>query len=173
MDQIFFSNWQSIIRTLVISVMAYAALVMILRISGKRTLSKMNAFDLIVTVALGSTLSSVIITKSVALADGVLAFVLLVLLQFIVTWFSVRYKKFGKLVKGSPTLMAYKGSLMEQNMIHERITADEVYAALRDRGISTLSDADAVILETDGTLSVLQRIAEPESPVIQTVRNAP
>ena len=49
-------------------------LVIFLRLSGKRTLSKMNAFDLVVTVALGSTLATVLLTKDVALADGALAF---------------------------------------------------------------------------------------------------
>ena len=69
MEQIFFTSWTSIFRTLIIGVLAYVGLILMLRVSGKRTLSKMNAFDLIVTVALGSTLATVLLTKSVALAD--------------------------------------------------------------------------------------------------------
>jgi uncharacterized membrane protein YcaP (DUF421 family) len=71
-------------------VLAYVVLVVFLRLSGLRTLSKLNAFDLVVTVALGSTLATVLLTKDVALADGALAFALLIALQFVVTWSSVR-----------------------------------------------------------------------------------
>lgn len=83
MDKVFFDSWESILRTLIISVLAYGSLVVILRISGKRTLSKMNAYDLIVTVALGSTLATVLLNKDVALADGVLTFILLISLQYL------------------------------------------------------------------------------------------
>ena len=55
-SEVFFQGWGGIARTLVVGVIAYAGLVLILRLSGKRTLSKLNAFDFVVTVAFGSTL---------------------------------------------------------------------------------------------------------------------
>lgn len=73
----FFSGWDSLFRTLVVGVLAYIALVVFLRISGKRTLSKMNDVDLVVTVALGSTLATILLAKDMALAEGLLAFALL------------------------------------------------------------------------------------------------
>ena len=66
-----FDGLTGVVRVLFVGVAAYAALVIFLRISGKRTLSKMNAFDLVVTVALGSTLATVVLSKDVALAEGV------------------------------------------------------------------------------------------------------
>ncbi|KUJ86587.1 MAG: hypothetical protein XD36_2964 [Halomonas sp. 54_146] len=90
MGMYFFNGWGSLLRVIVVGVLAYAALVFFLRISGNRTLSKMNAFDLIVTVALGSTLATVLLSKDVALAEGAVAMALLISLQFIITWFSVR-----------------------------------------------------------------------------------
>lgn len=84
-------------------------MVLLLRVSGKRTLTKMNAFDLVVTVALGSTLATVLLTKSVALAEGLTAFVLLIFLQFVLTWLSVRSRAVGRLVKSEPTLLVYQG----------------------------------------------------------------
>ena len=82
---------------------------LLLRVSGKRTLTKMNAFDLVVTVALGSTLATVLLTKSVALAEGLTAFVLLIFLQFVLTWLFVRSQAASRLVKSEPTLLAYQG----------------------------------------------------------------
>ena len=64
---------------------------LLVRVSSKRTLTRMNAFDLVVTVALGPTLTIVLLTKSVALADGLVAFALLILLQYGLTWLSVRF----------------------------------------------------------------------------------
>lgn len=80
----FFDSWTGLGRVLLVGTFAYVALVAILRISGKRTLTKLNAFDLVVTVALGSTLATVLLSRSVALAEGVLAMVL-VFLQFMIT----------------------------------------------------------------------------------------
>ena len=76
----FFDSWTGLGRVLLVGTLAYVALVAILRISGKRTLTKLNAFDLVVTVVLGSTLATVLLSKDVALAEGDLAMVLLVFL---------------------------------------------------------------------------------------------
>ena len=97
-----FDSWAELGRVPLVGTLAYVALVAILRISGKRTLTKLNVFDLVVTVALGSTLATVLLSKSVALAEGVLAMVLLVFLQFLITWLSVRSPGFRDLVKSGP-----------------------------------------------------------------------
>ena len=89
--------------------MVLLLLLLLLRVSGKRTLTKMNAFDLVVTVALGSTLATVLLTKSVALAEGLTAFVLLIFLQFVLTWLFVRSQAASRLVKSEPTLLVYQG----------------------------------------------------------------
>lgn len=88
----FFQSWASMFATAVTGVSAYVALIAILRVSGKRTLAKMNAFDLVVTVALGSTLATILVSREVPLSDGVLALALLVALQFVVAWTSVRWR---------------------------------------------------------------------------------
>ena len=155
MEKIFFTNWESLFRTLVISVLAYAGLIVMLRVAGKRTLSKMNAFDLVVTVALGSTLATVLLSKDVALADGLLAFGLLIGFQFSITWLSVRSPAVSRLVKASPALLVYRGEYQHATMKAERITESEVLASLRERGIASLAEAAAVVLENDGTLNAL------------------
>lgn len=169
MDKVFFDNWESIWRTLIISVLAYVSLVLILRISGKRTLSKMNAYDLIVTVALGSTLSTVLLNKDVALADGVLTFVLLIFLQYMLTYVSVRSRKINNLVKSTPSLLVYKGRMLDA-MMRERIAEDEVYASLRENGYADLQQIDAVVLETDGGLTVIAQVDDMGNPVMSDVK---
>lgn len=73
MPDMIFQNWGGIGRTLLVGVLAYVALILLLRLSGKRTLAKLNAFDLVVTVAIGSTLATILLSESVALAEGVVA----------------------------------------------------------------------------------------------------
>ncbi len=172
MEQFFFTGWDSLARTLIIGVLAYVALVFFLRVSGKRTLSKMNAFDLVVTVALGSTLATVLLNKEVALAEGALAFALLIGLQFIVTWSSVRARWVRQLVTGEPRILFYRGEYLPQAMRVARVTQDEIQAAVRSAGLPSLQDAEAVVLETDGSFSVVRRSKEAEASSLTGIQGA-
>jgi uncharacterized membrane protein YcaP (DUF421 family) len=151
----FFDSWAGLGRVVVTGVLGYAAMVVLLRISGKRTLTKLNAFDLVVTVALGSTLSALLLDKNIALAEGVLAIATLVFLQFAITWASVRARWVSQLVKSEPTLLAYKGEFIDKAMRAQRVTETEALAALRAHQLAGVEDALALVLETDGSLSVL------------------
>jgi uncharacterized membrane protein YcaP (DUF421 family) len=156
----FFDDWSDLLRIFVVGTLAYAALVMMLRVSGKRTLSKLNAFDLIVTIALGSTLATVLLSRDVALLEGLFAFVLLIGLQWVVAWLSVRSEAIRGLVKSEPRLLMLRGEMLPTAMRDERISADEIRAAVRSQGIASLRKVEAVVLETDGTISVLGPGAE-------------
>lgn len=156
MEQVFFKDWQSLTRTAVVGVSAYACLIVFLRVSGKRTLSKMNAFDFVVTVALGSTLASILLSKDVSLAQGALALGLLIVMQFAVTWSSVRLRWVRRLVTGEPSLLLHRGMFLHETLRRTRVTKDEVRAAVRAAGLSQLENAEAVILETDGSFSVIR-----------------
>ena len=143
---------------IIVGAAAYVALVLMLRVSGKRTLSKMNAFDLVVTVALGSTLATVLLSRSVPLADGLLAFGLLILLQYVITWLSVRSGSFQDLIKAAPTDLVRDGQYLEKSM---RETARD---SGRDRSRTQTAwhcplwaTQKSVTLETDGSLSVVPK----------------
>ena len=152
----FFSGWAGLGRTLVVGTLAYAVVVLWLRLSGKRTLSKWNAFDFIVTIALGSTLATILISKDVALAEGALAMGLLIALQFLITWLAVRWPALRRLIKSEPTLLLDRGRILTDALRAQRVTEGELRAAVRSQGIAALEDVDAVVLETDGTFSVIR-----------------
>jgi uncharacterized membrane protein YcaP (DUF421 family) len=161
----FFESWFSLLRVIVVGAAAYAALVVFIRLFGKRTLSKMNAFDFVVTVAFGSTLATVLLSKDVVLAEGLLALLLLCGLQFIVAYLSVRSRRVESMVKSEPTLLLYRGRFLDDAMRRERITKDEVMAALRSQGVGDVSFAEAAVLESDGSVSVMTSPAA-ERPTI-------
>ncbi len=154
----FFDTWSGLLRVVLVGALAYLALVALLRVSGKRTLSKMNAFDFVVTVALGSTLATILLSKDVALAEGVLALALLIGLQFVISWLSVRSPTVDRLVKSEPALLLYRGRLLPDQMRRARVVEGEVRAAVRDQGVASLDQVEALVLETDGSFAVVKRI---------------
>lgn len=152
-------------RTALVGIGAYGALIVLLRVSGKRTLSKMNAFDLVVTVALGSTLASILTSRTVSLAQGVVALAVLIGLQYAITWLSVRSGWVRRVVRSSPTLLAYDGEMHNESLRTERVTHAEVEAAVRNAGLGTMQEVGAVVLETDGSFTVISRQAlRPNGP---------
>lgn len=157
---IFFDGWQPVLKTLVSGVAAYVGLIILLRISGKRTLSKWNAFDFAITVALGSTIASILLSNDVSVVQGLVALSLLVLLQYIVTWLSVRWHWFSRAVKAEPSLLLYRGHFQYETMLAQRVTEGEVMGALRAHGITAPEDAAAVVLESYGSFSVVDDIGE-------------
>ncbi len=166
----FLSSWFNLLRVLVVGVLAYASLVFLLRISGKRTLSKMNAFDMVVTFALGSTLATMFLSKDVALAEGVVAFAVLIGMQFVVTWLSVRSETVRKIVKSEPTLLFHHGEFLRSAMRRERVTEEEVLSAVRTQGHLSVSQVEAVVLETDASFSVLGKSQVPDQSALRGVR---
>lgn len=153
-SEMLFQSWEDVVRTILVGILAYATLVLFLRISGKRTLAKLNAFDLVVTVALGSTLSAIVLQESVALAEGATALALLIIAQFLVTYLSVRSPRFADIVRSEPTLLARNGAYCHRSMRRERVTEDEALNAIRAQGGHSVSEVESLILESDGSLSV-------------------
>ena len=154
MNEFIFSDMASLFRILVVGIAPCRA-GGVLRLNGKRTLSKMNAFDLVVTVALGSTLATVLLSKEVPLVEGVDVFALLAAMQFAVTWSSVRSKRFRRWIKAEPRILLCDGEFDEAALRDERVTRDDVMAGIRGQGYSAASQIDAVTLETDGSMSVI------------------
>lgn len=128
---------------------------LVLRVSGKRTLGKMNAFDLVITVALGSTLASAVLDAGVPLAESVVAFGAFAALQAAVAYGQVRSPRVEALVKSEPRLVVRDGWPLPGALRAERLTEAEVLQAVRASGRGSLDGVAAVVLETDGSLSVI------------------
>lgn len=165
-----FTSWSGLLRVVVAGTLAYVALVVFLRVSGKRTLSKMNAFDLVVTVALGSSLATVLLSKQVAILEAVVGFATLIGLQFIVAWLSVRSRYVQRAVKSQPTLVYYRGEFQPEALRRERLTEGEVRAAVREQGVASMEEIEAVVLETAGELSVIRTAGRNEGALVDVKR---
>lgn len=150
-----FDSWSDIVRVLAVGSAAYVTLVVVLRVSGKRTLAKLNAFDLIVTVSLGSTLATILLNSDVSWAEGATALGLLAALQYFVALVSSRLRKGRKLITAAPSLLVANGVLRHDTLVQQRVSPAEVQQAIRASGAGDISLIAAVVLETDGTMSVI------------------
>jgi uncharacterized membrane protein YcaP (DUF421 family) len=152
---VFFDGWDDVGRVVVVGVLAYAALVAVLRASGKRTLAKLNAFDLVVTVAFGSTLATIALSSEVSAAEGATAIVFLAAAQYAVARASVRWRAVRRAIRADPVEVFADGRFVGEAMRAARLTEEEVRQAVRGSGSGDLGTIASVVLETDGTLSVI------------------
>ena len=151
----FFDSWTDLFHALVKATVAYSAMVVVLRVSGKRTLSKLNAFDLVVTVAFGSVLASMALSSEVSLSEGLVVIVVLATAQYVVTKSSVRWPSIRSAIRSEPVLVVDDGQLLDNAIAAARLTSNEVLQAIRASGIGDVEKVVAVVLETDGSLSVI------------------
>lgn len=143
----FIDGWYPVLRIVVVGTLSYIAVVGLLRYFGKRALSKMNAFDLVVTVAIGSALASAVVSKNVTLVDGVVAFVLLLVLQRTFAALAIRLGWFGRYLKAQPLLIVYRGVILWDAAKKEQLGNIEILGGIRSKGIAAVEDVLAMVLE--------------------------
>jgi len=150
-----FDSWAGLGRVVLVGALAYAALVLLLRIFGQAHADQAQRLRSGGHRGTRLDLATVLLSKSVALAEGVLALGLLIFLQYAIAWLSVRSPRFQSFIKAEPTLLLHRGRFLEGAMRAQRITREEVLAALRASGAAEVGEIAAVVLETDGSISVI------------------
>ncbi|KAA5547833.1 DUF421 domain-containing protein [Adhaeribacter rhizoryzae] len=166
----FLDNWTQILHILVTGALTYVGLIIMLRLSGKRTLTQMNAFDFVVTVALGSTLATALLSKDTPLVEGLIGLGTLILLQFIISWIYVRFPLFNKVIKSEPRLMFYQGEFKSKAMQEERVKKEELLQAARNQGILSLEQIEAIVLETNGQFSIIKTASQTSYSTLDNVK---
>lgn len=168
-----FDSWSDVLRVLLVGPASYALLVVVLRLSGKRTLAKLNAFDLVVTVALGSTLATIFLSKDVAWVEGGVALAVLALLQLAVALVTTHVPSWRTGVTAEPTRLLRDGHMLPDALREQRVTPSEVRQAIRSSGIGDVSAVAAVVIESDGTLSVIPGSSLGDGSALADLATAP
>lgn len=151
-----FQDWQAIGRILLSGILIYFLLILIINFYGKRSISNLSMHDYVVTIAMGSIAGSTIILDNVTLLDGLIGILILLSLQFIVTFLSRYDTRIFRKLNSAPSVLFLKGEFIEENMKENRITQDEIYSAIRSQGQCTSDQIYAVVIESNGDLSVIQ-----------------
>lgn len=143
-------------RVALTTVLTYAYLVGLIRLTGKRTVAQMNSFDWVVNVAVGSLAATAILTPTNTLEVWV-AMAVIILLQLVLTQATFRFRTVSRLIKEEPRLLVKDGRMLPRAMADCRVNEDEVLAGLRQSGLASLDGVGAMIFEADGKLSVIPR----------------
>jgi uncharacterized membrane protein YcaP (DUF421 family) len=145
----------SIVEKVVRPILVYGFLIVLLRIAGQRTLSQMNAFDLIVLLTLSNTVQNAIIGNDNSVLGGMIGATTLVVVNVLVVRYLYRHQALDRRLEGEPIVLVENGRFLRRNCERALITEDEVMAAIRRQGAAELADVDRVVLETSGTVSVI------------------
>ena len=150
-----YKDGPTLFRVAVSGVLLYVVVLAFSRLHGTRTTSKMNNFDWLISVASGSIFGSAVVSDSVTLTQAVVAFAVLFTCQWVLTKISALSPTFYHAVTASPALLFHAGQFLDDRLVKERVTRDEVLKSVRSSGVKDLSEVSAVVLEPDGTLTVL------------------
>lgn len=153
----FWGGLEPLLRIIVVGTLAYISIVVIIRITGKRTLAKMNSFDFIITVAIGAAYGRVLTARSVTISEAITAFAVLAVLQVVFSHFEVTSKSFRKIISPPPRMLYYKNEFIEKNLRKERVVKRDIIGELRKQGYGSLDEVEAIILESDGTVSIIKK----------------
>lgn len=153
-----FGGIEQIIKVIIMTILLYFSIVVIIRVSGKRTLGDLNAFDMLVTISMGSIAATNILSKDTEYLEGIVSISTLVILQYIIARLITKSEKLKHLVKAKPTILYIDGEYLEENMVKMRITKSDILQQARiDQG-ATSNKIEAVLIESNGKLSIITNL---------------
>jgi uncharacterized membrane protein YcaP (DUF421 family) len=147
----FSSALDIVIRTLLV----YLLILIGLRLSGKREIGQMTVFDLVVLLLISNAVQNAMVGPDTSLTGGVLAAVVLLVLNAFVARMRLKWPRLRRLVEGTPTLLVLHGEVISEHLRREGLDEDTLMAALREHGIAEVSGVDMAVLEIDGSISVV------------------
>ncbi|WP_373055769.1 DUF421 domain-containing protein [Zunongwangia sp. H14] len=154
MEEWFNTRWESIAAIAINAVGIYIAIIILTRISGKRSFSKMSSFDFAITVAIGSMVASTVLSKAVTISQGIAGLCLIYGMQMFVA-FLRRFKGVSNAVDNTPLLLMDGREILKENLKKAKVTEGDLRSKLREANVLNLSQVRAVIFEATGDISVL------------------
>lgn len=157
MDMLFFDNIDKLGRIVLTAVTVYVLIVIITKVSGKRSTSQLNNFDWIVTVMIGSLGASTILLKNIPLIEGISSILVLYVMQFLVTKYASISPQFSSFILSEPRIVFYQGQFLPDAMRAERLTRQELECAMRSEGVNSFDDVEAIVFESDAQLTIIPK----------------
>ncbi|HCX47968.1 MAG TPA: DUF421 domain-containing protein [Bacillus sp. (in: Bacteria)] len=139
------------------SITSFTLLLIGARILGKQTISQMTMFDFVAAISLGAIAANLAFNTSVKVHHTIIAFVMYVVIIFIIAFISLKNRKGRKFLAGDPTIVIQNGKILENNMNKMRYTLDYLNQQLREKDIFNIEEVLFAMVETNGTLTVLKK----------------
>ena len=147
--------WEKVLR----SVVVYAFMLLAFRFTGKRQVGQLTPFDLVVLLIISNVVQNAVIGPDNSLGGGLLGAAVILALNWGVVELAFRSKRLRRLLEATPTLLVHNGRILHQNLQRERITLDDLHAALRRNGVADVEHVHVAVLEENGGISVIPRAA--------------
>ncbi|WP_088007269.1 DUF421 domain-containing protein [Indiicoccus explosivorum] len=157
LETMLYDGWKDLVRAFLITLLAYPLLILLLRTFGKRTLTKANMFDFIVTVTYGATLASILTSSHVSLAEGAVILLMLTVLQYAASKGMMNSRRIENVLKADPSFLYREGEFYDEELQRQRLRVDDLKAKVRQQGMSSLDNVQAIVLEGDGSISVIKK----------------
>jgi uncharacterized membrane protein YcaP (DUF421 family) len=135
----------------------YVFIVFVMRVIGRRELSSMTPFDLVLLIILGDAIQQGLTQDDYSVTGAILAVATMATMQVLTSYLSFRSRRARKILEGEPIVVVERGRLVEHNLVRERMTADEVAEEMRQQQISSLDQVEWGILEANGSISFIEK----------------
>jgi len=145
----------SLFDIVVRTVLVYLALLVGLRLAGKREIGQMTVFDLVVLLLLANAVQNAMVGPDTSLTGGVLAAFVLLAVNAAVAQLRLRWPGLRRWVEGTPTLLVLRGEVIPEHLRREGLDQETLEAALREHGLADISQVEMAVLEVDGMISVV------------------
>jgi uncharacterized membrane protein YcaP (DUF421 family) len=159
--EMFFHTWSDLFRVCITTAVTFVTVVAALRLVGTQALARMSGYDMVATVTLGTIVAGVAMNEHVTVTDGIAALVTLLVLQEGIRVLQSRWRFAHYAVRQQPIVLLWDGQLLEDRLRANRISADEVRAAIRGVGLTSFAKARIVVIENDGGWSVIPMGDQP------------
>jgi uncharacterized membrane protein YcaP (DUF421 family) len=135
----------------------YAFVVFVMRVIGRRELSSMTPFDLVLLIILGDAIQQGLTQDDYSVTGAVLAVATIATLQVFTSYLSYRSRRARRVLEGYPIVIVDHGTVVPENLKRERMTEDEIAEEMRQQQISSLDDVDWAIIEANGSISFIEK----------------
>lgn len=137
------------------AIVVFVLLLVVTRAVGRRELSSMEPFDLILLVVIGDLVQQGVTQSDYSVTGSILVVATIALLTVAMSYLSYRFRSLRPVLEGEPLVLVEDGRPIERNLRRERITVDELRAAAREQQLRSLEDVHLAVLETSGRISFI------------------
>src|ERR687885_2794594 len=139
------------------AIVLYAFIVFVMRVIGRRELSSMTPFDLVLLIILGDAIQQGLTQDDYSVTGAVIAVGTMATMQVFTSYLSFRWRLARRVLEGEPIVVVDRGKLVEHNLKRERMTADEVAEEMRQQQIASPDQVEWGILEANGSISFIEK----------------
>ena len=139
------------------AIILYFLVLIVMRLMGKREIGQLQPFELTISIMISDLASIPMADIGIPLINGIVPIISLLLVHLLISFFDMKSTKVREFISGKPSILIYRGKIIEDNLKKERYTINDLEEKLRDSNVMSLCDVEHAILETNGNITIIQK----------------